>query len=90
MDMRTYMEQTQTRQSDLARRLGVTQGYLSKLMAGRKRPSLALAACIERETGGAVTVSSWLHDGTSVSPEASCLPGEQGTPDATSQCDPST
>ena len=43
-----------------ARRLDISESYLSDLLSGKKTPSLALAARIERETGGAVTAVSWV------------------------------
>lgn len=49
-----------------AARLGIKGGYLSELLSGKKRPSLALAALIERETGGAVPMQVWV----SATPEA--------------------
>lgn len=42
-----------------ARRLGISEGYLSDLVNGKRRPSLAVAAAIERATGGRVTATSW-------------------------------
>ena len=45
-----------------ARRLGISRGYLSEMLAGKKLPSLTLAVTIERETGGAVPASSWVPE----------------------------
>lgn len=47
-------------QADWARQLEISPAYLSMLVAGKKRPSLSLAAKIEDVTGGAVTASSWM------------------------------
>jgi len=43
-----------------AKRLGVSEPYLSQLINRRKTPSLEIAGRIERETGGAVPAMSWL------------------------------
>ncbi len=44
--------------------LGVDAGYVSHLRAGRRTPSLVVAARIERAThgmkGGAITCASWV------------------------------
>lgn len=45
-----------------AARIGVSNSYLSDLLNGKAVPSLALAARIERETGGAVPASSWVPE----------------------------
>ncbi len=45
-------------QQAFADELGVTQGQVSNLMAGRRTPSLDLAAAIERRTG--IPASSWV------------------------------
>ena len=58
--LRTYAKSLDYRQHDLAAVLGVSQGYLSSLSAGKKRPSLARAVRIERATDGAVPVASWI------------------------------
>jgi DNA-binding transcriptional regulator YdaS (Cro superfamily) len=42
-----------------AERLGVLVGHVNRLARGVRRPSLQLAAEIEKLTGGSVTVSDW-------------------------------
>ncbi len=44
-------------QRDLARQLGVSDGYLSQILSGLRRPKLELLIAIEGVTG--VPVSSW-------------------------------
>jgi transcriptional regulator with XRE-family HTH domain len=44
---------------DFARRIGITQARLSRLLAGRSYPDIPLALEIERATDGAVPVSAW-------------------------------
>lgn len=44
---------------EFAKRIGVSQPYLSNLLAGRSYPSLALAFDIEAATDGRVPVSAW-------------------------------
>jgi plasmid maintenance system antidote protein VapI len=50
------------KQRDLAEALRISRPHLSLLLAGKKRPSLRLAVCIERMTDGAVPVTSWVDD----------------------------
>ena len=40
--------------------LGISAGYLSDILSGKKRPSLGVAVRIERATSGAVSASSWI------------------------------
>ncbi len=47
---------------DWAEDLGISRSFLSLLEAGQKRPSLELAVRIERATGGAVPVQSWVQE----------------------------
>lgn len=49
-------------QQQFAARVGVRQGTISRLTCGAIRPSLQLAAKIERETGGLVPAVSWVPD----------------------------
>ena len=49
-------------QSLWAKRLQISEPYLSDLLAGRKDPSLKVAVRIERETHGAVLASSWIPE----------------------------
>jgi len=55
------ISQSGERQAVWAQRLGIDEGHLSRLLAGKKRPSLVLAARIERLTGGAVPAASWVE-----------------------------
>ncbi|MFN6976790.1 MAG: helix-turn-helix domain-containing protein [Gemmobacter sp.] len=59
MTLAAYIKATGTTQGALAARLGVSDGYLSDLKSGKKRPSLDLAFRIEALTGGAVPASAW-------------------------------
>lgn len=58
----SYLKLHAIKQKDFARKIGVTDGYLSALISGSKTPSLAVAVTIERATGGAVPSASWLND----------------------------
>ena len=58
--LRAYLAQNSIRQSVLAETLGVSNGYMSQIINGDKRPSLDLAVKIEDATGGAVTARSWV------------------------------
>lgn len=46
-----YLEETETTQVELAKRLGISQAHLSQIIGGQRSPSLELAALIEDETG---------------------------------------
>ena len=61
-DLRTYLNETKSKQSALAAAVGVSRGYLSELVGGSKRPSLELAVLIERATAGAVPATSWVPE----------------------------
>lgn len=58
--LRAYLIETKTRQSDLAKKVGVSFGYMSELVAGGKTPGLELAVRIEDATGGAVRARDWI------------------------------
>lgn len=58
--LRTFLSQTRTKQAELAKRLGVSCGYMSELVKGDKTPGLELAVKIEDATGGAVPARSWV------------------------------
>jgi transcriptional regulator with XRE-family HTH domain len=46
-----YLERTGARQEDVARRLKISQGHLSKIATGKVRPGFDLAMRIVREIG---------------------------------------
>jgi len=48
--------------SDFAKSIGISRGYLSDLMSGRRRPTLELAFQIQAETKGDVPAESWLNN----------------------------
>jgi 3,4-dihydroxy 2-butanone 4-phosphate synthase/GTP cyclohydrolase II len=56
MDLSRWLERTGMTQAELARRLGITQGRVSQIVAGAA-PSLELAVRIEGLTGGRVRAS---------------------------------
>lgn len=49
-NLATYLEETGTTQAELAERLGLSQGYLSRLIRGLQQPTLDLALVIARMT----------------------------------------
>lgn len=65
-----FIKSSGERQTVWARRIGVSQSYLSSLISGRKEPSLRIAARIERLSNGAVPAASWVPD------EAAPVPGQ--------------
>lgn len=46
-----YFEQTGKSKRSLARRLNISESYVSHIAAGRKQPSLAVALAIAQATG---------------------------------------
>lgn len=60
-----YLREQQTPASEFAKRIGVSDPYLSKIRRGVFRPSLEVAVRIERVTGGAVSASSWIEQPSS-------------------------
>ncbi len=52
-----WLGRTKQTQTDLADSLGVTQGQVSGIITGRRKPSLDLATKIERIAG--IPASSW-------------------------------
>ena len=59
LTLKQYLAANDMNQAEFAARIGVTQGTVSKLCAGR-RPSWAMAAKIADVTGGQVPVGVWV------------------------------
>ena len=59
MNLAAYLQSQNKTQEAFAAEIGVRQATVSRLKRG-KRPSLQLAAKIERATQGAVSASSWV------------------------------
>ncbi|MDO5621939.1 MAG: helix-turn-helix transcriptional regulator [Paracoccus sp. (in: a-proteobacteria)] len=59
MDLIDYLKSAGVSQSDLARRIGKSRGYLTGIISGRRKPGRDAAFAIERETGGAVAAGIW-------------------------------
>jgi len=55
----TYLKAQSVTQANFAELVGVSQGYIAKLCAGSKQPSLEVAKRVEKATDGDVKVSSW-------------------------------
>ncbi len=57
---RTWWDSSGLSQEQVAARLRISQGQVSKLLSGaRQHPDAGLAAAIEKLTGGKVKASSW-------------------------------
>lgn len=56
----SYLKARSIKQAEFAEEVGISQGTVSRLASGSLVPSLSVAVRIERHTGGAVPVSSWL------------------------------
>lgn len=66
--LRTYLTHTRTKQAELAKRVGVSCGYMSELVKGDKTPGLELAVRIEDATCGQVPARSWVSPSDPASP----------------------
>ncbi len=60
--LKTFIDSSGMTQSEWAQLLEIREGYLSDLICGAKRPSLALAVRIERLTDGAVPIETWARE----------------------------
>ncbi|MBE3637482.1 helix-turn-helix domain-containing protein [Mangrovicoccus algicola] len=58
----SYLIAQSITQAEFARRIGASQGFISKLCKGSGTPSLELAARIEWATKGEVTAISWVKE----------------------------
>lgn len=56
MTLREYLDKHRIKQKDMAARLEVSEPFLTRLLAGTRKPSLQTLAAIDRETKGKVTV----------------------------------
>ena len=67
-----FLRESEVTQAQFAARVGLSQATVSKLASGTLSPSLQVAVRIERATGGAVCVASWvdLQDIVEPFPEA--------------------
>lgn len=61
MKLVDWMEWKKITQVDLAEKLGVNQGFISMVLAGKKNFSDELAAKVEEITGGEVTFVELKH-----------------------------
>ncbi|APR52012.1 helix-turn-helix domain-containing protein [Sphingomonas koreensis] len=61
-----FLDRHGIKDADFAPRIGRDRSMVSKLRRGVVRPTIDLAATIERETGGEVTMQSWVGSGDHV------------------------
>ncbi len=66
VDLKEIIERSGNSQAEWARKLGVSRGYLHQIINRKKTPSLKLALEIQRLTGGAVAMESWVASGNSI------------------------
>lgn len=57
-----WLQRSGRSRAQVARDIGCSKSYFSQLANGQRQPSLALAARIERLSGGAVPAASWIPD----------------------------
>lgn len=55
--LREWLDRSRKQQKELAAKIGVSNGYLSQVLSGLRRPRLETLMAIEAETG--VPVESW-------------------------------
>lgn len=65
MTLGDYLKANKKLGKTFARQTGLSEGMVSMLISGARTPSLATAHLIEKKTGGAVRVDSWLKKGRS-------------------------
>lgn len=58
--LQKYLKDTGITQAKFARKARTTQGFVSLIIAGKKKPGGGLSLRIERATGGAVTCQDLL------------------------------
>ena len=59
-----YIKAANITKAEMARRCGYDAGNFHRVVHGNSRPSLPMAAAIERETGGLVKAVSWVERNT--------------------------
>ncbi len=57
--LKTHLEATGIKQAALADMVGVSKGYMSLIINGKRGPRLKVALAIQRATLGAVPVEAW-------------------------------
>lgn len=59
--LRQWLADNDVTQAELARRCQYDPGNLHRVLNGKLRPTLVLAAHIERETGGKIMAADWVE-----------------------------
>lgn len=59
-NLAAYLVSEKISQRDFALSIGINHSVVSRFLSGKARPSLSTALTIERVTGGAVPVASWV------------------------------
>ncbi|MCW1932636.1 helix-turn-helix domain-containing protein [Pararhodobacter zhoushanensis] len=57
--LRTLIKDSGVSQRQWAQNLGITEGHLSSILSGNKKPSLELAVKIERLTDKTIMAADW-------------------------------
>lgn len=60
MNLRDFLKRNGLTHGGFGKTVGLSQGYVSLLVGGKRRPSPDIALRIEKATGGAVTKESLL------------------------------
>lgn len=59
MKLSEWLKSRNMKQTELARKLGISSSMVSKLSRGKRVPSLELIQEIHRQTGGRVGLKDW-------------------------------
>jgi transcriptional regulator with XRE-family HTH domain len=59
MDLASYVEREKITAAAFGRKIGCSRSFVLRLIRGERRPSLAVAEQIAKETKGAVTVADF-------------------------------
>lgn len=62
MKLVDYLAAEGMNRQEFARRIAVEPSTITRLISGERKPSVELAASIERETGGNVGLQDWAGD----------------------------
>jgi transcriptional regulator with XRE-family HTH domain len=55
----TWLQEHEVSQEEFGKRIGASQGAVSRLITGKREPGRAMANAIERETAGAIRAADW-------------------------------
>ncbi|HDM32387.1 MAG TPA: XRE family transcriptional regulator [Deltaproteobacteria bacterium] len=69
MKLKTWLKMNNVTQRQASEALGISKGYFSEIVTGKKRPNPDLARKIERFTGGHITTMDLIYPGRDPEPD---------------------